>query len=249
MSRFHTVKVFVDGFDDLFAEIIREFIGGNDDAFHGYGADILFLSRIGTLRYGDLGEVWILLHQLVSMFCIDIDQCCGFIGSQILDRCGREACDDDADIDIAILQCISSFAEGEILYIDIIIGQAICTKDLTGIRFCTGTGSTDSDLFALEVSDGFNDISMIEYAGLGVAMANAAEEVRARANYVAPHCDEDGLVVDYEIEGDFPRYGNDDDRADEIAVWLLKTFMRKIEKHHTYRDSEPTTSILTITSS
>ena len=60
--------------------------------------------------------------------------------------------------------------------------------------------------------------------------------------------DEDGLVVDYEIEGDFPRYGNDDDRADEIAVWLLKTFMRKIEKHHTYRDSEPTTSILTITS-
>lgn len=61
-------------------------------------------------------------------------------------------------------------------------------------------------------------------------------------------CDEDGLVVDYEIEGDFPRYGNDDDRADEIAVWLLKTFMRKIEKHHTYRDSEPTTSILTITS-
>lgn len=60
--------------------------------------------------------------------------------------------------------------------------------------------------------------------------------------------DEDGLVVDYEIEGDFPRYGNDDARADEIAVWLLKTFMRKIEKHHTYRDSEPTTSILTITS-
>ena len=60
--------------------------------------------------------------------------------------------------------------------------------------------------------------------------------------------DEDGLVVDYEIEGDFPCYGNDDDRADEIAVWLLKTFMRKIEKHHTYRDSEPTTSILTITS-
>ena len=60
--------------------------------------------------------------------------------------------------------------------------------------------------------------------------------------------DEAGLVVDYEIEGDFPRDGNDDDRADEIAVWLLKTFMRKIEKHHTYRDSEPTTSILTITS-
>ena len=60
--------------------------------------------------------------------------------------------------------------------------------------------------------------------------------------------DEDGLVVDYEIEGDFPRYGNDDDRADDIAVWLLKTFLKKIAKHHTYRNSEPTTSILTITS-
>ena len=60
--------------------------------------------------------------------------------------------------------------------------------------------------------------------------------------------DETGLVVDYKIEGDFPRYGNDDDRADDIAVWLLKTFMKKIKKHHTYRNSEPTTSILTITS-
>lgn len=60
--------------------------------------------------------------------------------------------------------------------------------------------------------------------------------------------DEDGLVVDYITEGDFPRYGNDDDRADDIAVWLLKTFLTKIKKHHTYRNSEPTTSILTITS-
>lgn len=60
--------------------------------------------------------------------------------------------------------------------------------------------------------------------------------------------DEDGIVVDYKVEGDFPRYGNDDDRADDIAVWLLKTFMNKIRKHHTYRNSEPTTSILTITS-
>ena len=60
--------------------------------------------------------------------------------------------------------------------------------------------------------------------------------------------DENGIVKDYEIEGDFPRYGNDDDRADEIGVWLLRTFMDKLEKHHTYRDSEPTTSILTITS-
>lgn len=60
--------------------------------------------------------------------------------------------------------------------------------------------------------------------------------------------DGNGIAQDYEIEGDFPRYGNDDDRADEIAVWLLRTFMDKLKKHHTYRDSEPTTSILTITS-
>ena len=60
--------------------------------------------------------------------------------------------------------------------------------------------------------------------------------------------DENGLVVDYETEGDFPRYGNDDDRADDIAVWLLKTFLEMIKRHHTYRNSEPTTSILTITS-
>lgn len=60
--------------------------------------------------------------------------------------------------------------------------------------------------------------------------------------------DEDGLAVDYETEGDFPRYGNDDDRADDIAVWLLKTFLDMIKKRHTYRDSEATTSILTITS-
>ncbi len=60
--------------------------------------------------------------------------------------------------------------------------------------------------------------------------------------------DETGFPVDFKTVGDYPRYGNDDDRADEIAVWLLKDFMKKIRKHHTYRNSEPTTSILTITS-
>ena len=60
--------------------------------------------------------------------------------------------------------------------------------------------------------------------------------------------EEDGLIIDFEIEGDFPRYGNDDDRADDIAVWLLKTFLDKLKKRHTYRNSEVTTSILTITS-
>lgn len=59
---------------------------------------------------------------------------------------------------------------------------------------------------------------------------------------------EDGIVVDYDVTGDFPRYGNDDDRADDIAVELLRTFLTKLKKRHTYRDSEPTTSILTITS-
>ncbi len=59
---------------------------------------------------------------------------------------------------------------------------------------------------------------------------------------------ENGIIKDFEVEGDFPRYGNDDDRADDIAVWLLKTFMGKLKHYHTYRDSEPTTSILTITS-
>ena len=65
---------------------------------------------------------------------------------------------------------------------------------------------------------------------------------------VKPIRDEDGIIVDFETEGDFPKYGNDDDRADEIALWLLKTFLDMIKKRHTYRNSEATTSILTITS-
>ena len=65
---------------------------------------------------------------------------------------------------------------------------------------------------------------------------------------VKPIRDEDGIIVDFDTEGDFPKYGNDDDRADEIALWLLKTFLDMIKKRHTYRDSEATTSILTITS-
>ena len=65
---------------------------------------------------------------------------------------------------------------------------------------------------------------------------------------VHPVRDEDGVIVDFEIEGDFPKYGNDDDRADEIGVWLLRTFLEMIKKRHTYRNSEATTSILTITS-
>lgn len=84
----------------------------------------------------------------------------------------------------------------------------------------------------------------------GIAGFSHVVDSLSAIKYATVHVirDEDGLAVDYEIEGDFPRYGNDDDRADDIAVWLLKTFMNKIRKHHTYRNSEPTTSILTITS-
>ena len=60
--------------------------------------------------------------------------------------------------------------------------------------------------------------------------------------------DEHGLITDFEIEGDFPKYGNDDDRADDIGIWLLKTFLEMVKRRHTYRNSEATTSILTITS-
>ena len=60
--------------------------------------------------------------------------------------------------------------------------------------------------------------------------------------------DEEGVTKDFEVEGDFPKYGNDDDRADDIGIWVLKTFLEKIKRRHTYRDSEPTTSLLTITS-
>lgn len=82
-------------------------------------------------------------------------------------------------------------------------------------------------------------------AGLSVVADSLSAIKYAKVKTVR---DENGVVVDFETEGDFPRYGNDDDRADEIAVWLLKTFMAKIKKCHTYRNSEPTTSILTITS-
>ncbi len=84
----------------------------------------------------------------------------------------------------------------------------------------------------------------------GIAGFSHVVDSLSAIKYAKVKCvrDENGLVVDYVVEGDFPKYGNDDDRADDIAVWLLKTFMTKVKKNHTYRDSEPTTSILTITS-
>lgn len=82
-------------------------------------------------------------------------------------------------------------------------------------------------------------------AGFSHVVDSIAAIKYAKVNIVR---DETGFPLSFKTEGDFPRYGNDDERADEIAVWLLKTFMNMIKKHHTYRNSEPTTSILTITS-
>lgn len=82
-------------------------------------------------------------------------------------------------------------------------------------------------------------------AGLSVVADSLSAIKYAKVKVVR---DEDGIVTDYIVEGDFPKYGNDDDRVDEIASWLVQTFMDKVKSHHTYRDSVPTTSILTITS-
>ena len=84
----------------------------------------------------------------------------------------------------------------------------------------------------------------------GIAGFSHVVDSLSAIKYAKVKCvrDEKGVVVDYQIEGDFPKYGNDDNRADDIAIWLLRTFITKVKKYHTYRNSEPTTSILTITS-
>ncbi len=84
----------------------------------------------------------------------------------------------------------------------------------------------------------------------GIAGFSHAVDSLSAIKYAKVHVirDEDGLAVDYKVDGDFPRYGNDDDRVDDIAQWLLTEFIEKIRGHHIYRNAEPTTSILTITS-
>ena len=82
-------------------------------------------------------------------------------------------------------------------------------------------------------------------AGFSVAVDSLSAIKYAKVKTIR---DDNGLVMDYEIEGDYPKYGNNDDRVDEIAINLLKTFMTKVKKHPTYRDAKHTTSILTITS-
>ena len=101
---------------------------------------------------------------------------------------------------------------------------------------------------ALEMA--LHDTKVRRFFATGIAGLSCAADALSAIKYakVYPVRNEDGIVVDYRIEGDFPKYGNNDDRADEIAVWLVKTFMKKIKSHYTYRESVPTTSILTITS-
>ena len=95
-----------------------------------------------------------------------------------------------------------------------------------------------------------HDTKVRRFFATGIAGLSCAADSLSAIKYakVYPVRNEDGIVVDYRIEGEYPKYGNNDDRADELAVWILKTFMSKVKSHYTYRDSVPTTSILTITS-
>ena len=95
-----------------------------------------------------------------------------------------------------------------------------------------------------------HDTEILRTMATGIAGFSVAVDSLSAIKYakVKTIRDEDGVVVDYDVEGDFPKYGNNDDRADEIAVWLLKEFMTKVKKHKTYRNAKHTTSILTITS-
>ncbi len=95
-----------------------------------------------------------------------------------------------------------------------------------------------------------HDTKVRRFFATGIAGLSCAVDSLSAIKYakVTPIRNEFGIITDFETVGDFPKYGNNDDRADEIAVWLVKTFMNKIKKHYTYRDSIPTMSILTITS-
>ena len=95
-----------------------------------------------------------------------------------------------------------------------------------------------------------HDREVKRYFATGIAGLSVVADSLSAIKYAKVKCirDENGIVVDYEVEGDFPKYGNNDDRVDEIAVGIVKSFMDKIRKHHTYRHSVPTMSILTITS-
>ena len=95
-----------------------------------------------------------------------------------------------------------------------------------------------------------HDRDVKRYFATGIAGLSVVADSLSAIKYAKVKCirDEDVIVTDYEVEGDFPKYGNNDERVDKIAVDLVRTFMDKIRKHHTYRDGVPTMSILTITS-
>lgn len=95
-----------------------------------------------------------------------------------------------------------------------------------------------------------HDREVRRWFATGIAGLSVVADSLSAIKYAKVKCirDENGIVVDYEVEGDFPKYGNNDDRVDSIAVDIVRTFMYKIRKHHTYRNSIPTMSILTITS-
>lgn len=101
---------------------------------------------------------------------------------------------------------------------------------------------------ALEMA--LHDTKVRRFFATGIAGLSCAVDSLSAIKYakVYPIRNEEGIVTDFRVEGDFPKYGNNDDKADSIAVWLLKTFMTDIRSHYTYRQSVPTTSILTITS-
>ena len=101
---------------------------------------------------------------------------------------------------------------------------------------------------ALEMA--LHDTEVRRFFATGVAGLSCAADSLSAIKYanVYPVRNGEGIVVDFKIEGDYPKYGNNDDRVDELAVWLVKTFMEKIKSHYTYRNSVPTMSILTITS-
>ena len=101
-----------------------------------------------------------------------------------------------------------------------------------------------------KVQMALHDRDVKRYFATGIAGLSVVADSLSAIKYAKVKCirDEDGIVTDYEIEGDFPKYGNNDDRVDKIAVKIVRTFMDKIRKHHTYRDGVPTMSILTITS-
>lgn len=101
---------------------------------------------------------------------------------------------------------------------------------------------------ALEMA--LHDTKVRRFFATGIAGLSCAADSLSAIKYakVYPVRNEEGIVVDFKIDGEYPQYGNNDDRVDGIAVWLVKTFMSKINSRYTYRESVPTTSILTITS-